>query len=133
LRTLAPLADRDLETICAKCLESEPRARYQTAGDLAEDLERWLEGRPIIARPLSPPTRVWRWSKRNPKLAGSLAACLLAGAAAAVWQVQSRHLAATVREDQLAAHSIAVLPFLNLDEIGPDLKASSEVANILSR
>jgi serine/threonine protein kinase/tetratricopeptide (TPR) repeat protein len=133
LRTLAPLADRDLETICAKCLEREPRARYQTAGDLAEDLERWLEGRPIIARPLSPPTRVWRWSKRNPKLAGSLAACLLAGAAAAVWQVQSRHLAATVREDQLAAHSIAVLPFLNLDEIGPDLKASSEVANILSR
>src|SRR5207244_12789863 len=47
LRALASSADRDLEAICAKCLEREPRARYQTAGDLAEVLERWLEGRPI--------------------------------------------------------------------------------------
>jgi serine/threonine protein kinase/tetratricopeptide (TPR) repeat protein len=133
LRTLAPLADRDVETICAKCLEREPQARYGSAGDLAEDLERWLEGRPIIARPVSPPVRIWRWSKRNPKLAGSLAACVLAITAAAVWQIQSRHLAATVREEQLAAHSIAVLPFLNLDEIGPDVKTSSEVANVLGR
>src|SRR5437016_3066999 len=76
LRALASSADRDLETICAKCLEREPQVRYRSAGDLAEDLERWLEGRPIIARPVSPPVRVWRWSKRNPKLAGSLAACL---------------------------------------------------------
>src|SRR5215831_4512540 len=74
LRTLAPLADRDVETICAKCLEREPQARYRSAGDLAEDLERWLEGRPIIARPVSPPVRVWRWAKRNPKLASSVAA-----------------------------------------------------------
>src|SRR5436190_10509909 len=73
LRTLAPLADRDLETICAKCLEREPQARYRSAGDLAEDLERWLEGRPIFARPVSPPVRIWRWSKRNPKLASAAA------------------------------------------------------------
>src|SRR5947207_3325619 len=79
LRSLAPSTDRDLETICAKCLEREPRARYQTAGDLAEDLERWLEGRPIIARPVWPPVRIGRWSKRNPKLAGSLAAAVILG------------------------------------------------------
>jgi serine/threonine protein kinase/tetratricopeptide (TPR) repeat protein len=120
LRTLAPLADRDLETICAKCLEREPQARYRSAGDLAEDLERWLEGRPIIARPVSPPVRIWRWSKRNRKLAGSIAACLLLGVAASIWLTQSRYLSATVRQGQLAARSIAVLPFLDLDSTVPD-------------
>jgi serine/threonine protein kinase/Tfp pilus assembly protein PilF len=120
LRTLAPLADRDLETICAKCLEREPQARYRSAGDLAEDLERWLEGRPIIARPVSPPVRIWRWSKRNRKLAGSIAACLVLGVAASIWLTQSRYLSATVRQGQLAARSIAVLPFLDLDSTVPD-------------
>src|SRR6266513_492603 len=79
LRSLAPKLDRDLETICAKCLEREPNARYRSAGDLAEDLERWLAGRHIIARPVSAPMRIWRWSKRNPILATSIAACVLLG------------------------------------------------------
>src|SRR5438309_4864414 len=50
LRSLAPSLDRDLETIVARSLERDPKARYETAGALAEDLERWLEGRPILAR-----------------------------------------------------------------------------------
>ena len=82
LRSLAPSLDRDLETICARCLERDPKARYQSAGDLAADLERWLDGRPIIARPVSPPARIWRWSRRNPKLVGAATAGLLLGAAA---------------------------------------------------
>src|SRR5205085_2463812 len=57
LRTFVPSLDRDLETICAKCLEREPSARYRSVGALAEDLERWLEDQPIAARPLSPPAR----------------------------------------------------------------------------
>ena len=81
LRSLAPSLDRDLETICARCLEREPKARYQSAGDLAADLERWLDGRPIVARPVSPPARIWRWSQRNPKLVGAAVAGLLLGAA----------------------------------------------------
>jgi len=84
LRSLAPLLDRDSETICARCLERSPKARYQSAGDLAADLERWLDGRPIVARPVSPPTRIWRWSRRNPKLVGAATTGLLLGAAA-VW------------------------------------------------
>src|SRR6059058_5908578 len=50
LRSLAPLLDRDLETIVARCLESDPKARYQSAGALAEDLERWLRHEPVQAR-----------------------------------------------------------------------------------
>ncbi len=84
LRSLAPSLDRDLETICARCLERDPKARYQSAGNLAADLERWLGGRPIVARPISPPARIWRWSQRNPKLVGTATAGLLLGAAA-VW------------------------------------------------
>ena len=90
LRSLIPGFDRDLETICAKCLEREPHARYRSAGDLAEDLERWLEGRPIIARPVSPPVRIWLWSKRNPTLAASVVACLLLGGVAGVSSLSAK-------------------------------------------
>ena len=76
LRSLVQDADRDLETICARCLEREPAARYGSAGELAEDLERWLEGRPIVARPVLRPAQLWRWSRRNPVLAGGAAALI---------------------------------------------------------
>ena len=84
LRSVVPSLDRDLETICARCLERNPKARYQSAGDLAADLERWLGGHPIVARPVSPPARIWRWSQRNPKLVGAATAGLLLGATS-VW------------------------------------------------
>src|SRR5438552_1987931 len=76
LRTLAPALDRDLETICAKCLERDPQARYRSAGELADDLERWLHGHSIVARPVSPPVRIWRWMRRNTIVAGMSALLL---------------------------------------------------------
>jgi len=82
LRSLAPWLDRDLETIVGRCLEREPETRYRTAGELAVDLERWLEGRPITARRVSPPVRVWRWSKRNPTVAAAMAIAGFSGMAA---------------------------------------------------
>jgi eukaryotic-like serine/threonine-protein kinase len=131
LRSLVHGADRDLETICSRCLEREPVARYRSAGDLAEDLERWLEGRPIVARPVSPPVKLWRWSKRNPLLAGSLAATIIICALAIVRQVETRGLARTVRESQLAAHSIAILPFLDLETAQTDAAFANSFASAL--
>ncbi len=133
LRSLVRDAGRDLETICARCLERDPIARYQSAGDLAEDLERWLEGRPIIARPVTPPVRAWRWACRNPALAGSIAACLILGSLAVGRQVQSRRLRAAVEADALALHSVVILPFLNLDTAAPDEAFTHTVASSLQR
>jgi serine/threonine-protein kinase len=110
LRSLAPALDRDLETICAKCLETEPHARYRSAGELADDLERWLHGRPIVARPVSPPVRLWRWSRRNPTFAGMAALLLALGIAvsALIWKNEF-----APRNGDPAA-GIAVLPFESL-------------------
>src|SRR6266566_1102311 len=117
LRSLAPKLDRDLETICAKCLEREPNARYRSAGDLAEDLERWLAGRHIIARPVSPPVRIWRWSKRNPKLAGSLTAAVVLGMLlVAVALPMGWSFFSTQPPPVIPEKSIAVLPFENLSK-----------------
>jgi TolB-like protein len=102
-----------LETICARCLERDPKARYQSAGDLAADLERWLDGRPIVARPVSPPARIWRWSRRNPKLVGAATAGLLLGAAA-VWLFRGELFQAS--QFNPPDRSIAVLPFTDSSE-----------------
>jgi eukaryotic-like serine/threonine-protein kinase len=113
LRSLAHSHDRDLETICARCLERDPKARYQSAGDLATDLERWLDGRPIIARPVSIPARIWRWSRRNPKLVATGAAGLLLGAAA-IWLFRGELFQTS--QFNPPEKSIAVLPFADLSQ-----------------
>jgi TolB-like protein/Tfp pilus assembly protein PilF len=109
-RQLNPKVDRDLSTICIKCLEKDPKRRYSSALALAEDLERWLKHEPILARRTGPVARAGKWVRRNPTSA-LLAASLIALAAAAGWIVWKSEL---IR--QPLATGIAVLPFENLSE-----------------
>jgi eukaryotic-like serine/threonine-protein kinase len=74
----------DLATIVTKALSKEPANRYETARRMAEDLGRFLEGRPITARPLGPIARTWRWCKRKP-LQATLAASLVLGVTGITW------------------------------------------------
>jgi eukaryotic-like serine/threonine-protein kinase len=100
----------DLDNIVMMALRKEPERRYQSVEQLSEDLKRHLEGRPIIARPISPPARVWRWSRRNPTLACAATACLLL-ALVVVWLLREQFLAPRT---PMPEKSIAVLPFENL-------------------
>ncbi len=71
-RKLSPALPKDLETICLKCLEREPGKRFQSALEVAEELQRFRRGEPIKARPVSSLERTWRWCRRRPTVAGLL-------------------------------------------------------------
>jgi tetratricopeptide (TPR) repeat protein len=76
---LQPKLNRELETICLTCMQKEPEKRYASAQDLADELQRVLDGTPILARPITRAERLWKWCKRNPRVAtlSGLAATLL--------------------------------------------------------
>src|SRR5213082_843447 len=109
-RLLNPKVDRDLATICLKCLEKDPRRRYSSALSLAEDLERWVKHEPIQARHTGVFARGAKWVRRNPTSA-LLAASLIAMVAAAGWIVWKSEL---IRQPPTTG--IAVLPFENLSQ-----------------
>ncbi|TMP93653.1 MAG: hypothetical protein E6L08_05140 [Verrucomicrobia bacterium] len=107
LRSLAPSLDRDLETVVARCLESDPNVRYQSAEALADDLEHWLHHEPIRARRSGVFTRGGKWVRRNPTSTALVASLIALGAVVGevLWESQSLH--------PMPA-GIAVLPFENL-------------------
>ncbi len=113
LRSFAPSLGRDLETIIARCLDRDSEARYQSAAALAQDLERWIEGRPIIARPVSAPARLWRWSRRNPVLACAAVACLFLTIAVGSLLRERFSVQSSAPPPE---KSIAVLPFENFSD-----------------
>jgi ABC-type phosphate/phosphonate transport system substrate-binding protein/tRNA A-37 threonylcarbamoyl transferase component Bud32 len=75
---IGPKIDRDLETICLKCLEKEPARRYPTAEALAQDLERWLRHEPIEARPAGAILRLRRWIRRHPAVTTVISVLIIA-------------------------------------------------------
>ncbi|HEX5269519.1 MAG TPA: protein kinase, partial [Gemmataceae bacterium] len=88
-RRLNPSLPRDVETACLKCLRKDPGQRYGHAAALADDLRRWLDGEPILARPPGVGERAWKWARRRPApaaLAALLAFVTLAGLGGVLWQ-----------------------------------------------
>src|SRR6516225_6141666 len=102
--------DRELSTICLKCLEKDPKRRYSSALALAEDLEHWLKHEPILARRTGLFTRGRKWVRRNPSTA-ILFTLLIAAAIGVGVMVWNRESAVPAPEK-----SIAVLPFSNLSK-----------------
>lgn len=113
---LQPGLPTDLETICLKCLQKEPEKRYASAADFADDLQRFIDGEPIAARPVGNLERVVRWSRRKPLQAAliatavSLAAVLAIGgplAAGAIYTQKQEAESARRKADQSALVAIA--------------------------
>jgi eukaryotic-like serine/threonine-protein kinase len=123
-RSLNPSIPHDLETICLKCLEKDPSRRYYTARALGDDLQRYLEGKPILAKPPGLAGKVMKWCRRQPALAALVAALFLtfvAGLAGVLWQVQR------ARAGELAARRNAYAADMNLAQAAAesgDLRAT---------
>jgi serine/threonine protein kinase/Tfp pilus assembly protein PilF len=131
LRSINRKLSRDLETICSRCLERDPLARYSSAKELADDLGRWLNGHPVLARRISLTRRSYRWARRNRALAVSLAGCVMLTVTAIAWRLRNHHLQATVNNEISAAHSVAILPFINFDTMQSDTAIAQAVAEKL--
>jgi serine/threonine protein kinase/tetratricopeptide (TPR) repeat protein len=131
LRSIAPHLDRDLEIICARCLESQPTARYQSAAEFADDLEHWLSDRPIIARAPGIWDVTTKWIRRNRRLAATAGAALLIVGGLLLWQLNSWRTQSHMRANILATRSIAVMPFLNLDTVTSDTATADYLAATL--
>jgi len=116
-RLLNPAVPRDLETICLKCLEKEPARRYPSAQALADELGRFLRHEPILARPVSPPEKLWRWCRRKPVLATLILLVHVVGAmglAGILWewrQAQRNATAERVEREQAQALAYASAMF----------------------
>ena len=148
-RELVPSVPRDLETICIKSLQKAPKDRYASAAALADDLRRFLEGKPVKARPLGPIGRASRWCLRNPgtaSLAAVLCLALVGGIAGITLQwrraeaARERALASDAEAEQVLndlLQSAAIVPVLGYRPAAPSieslLKAEAHCKSLLQK
>ena len=104
IRQLNPRVPRDLETICLRCLHKEPARRFESARAFADDLQSWLDGRPIASRPIGGHERVILWVRRHPTLATVIAGSVMIAIAASVtaWSINN------LRNQAVASERIAI-------------------------
>ena len=123
-RLLNASAPPDLETICLKCLEKEPRRRYQSAQELADELGRFLRDEPILARPAGAAEKAWRWCRRKPviaALAAGLVLVFLLGLAGVLTQL--RRVQAKSEEHRHELAQLRVLSGVQLMQAGDYFKS----------
>jgi len=117
--------DRDLQTICLKCLEKAPDRRYSSAEAMAEDLAHWLAGEPIAARPVSARERFWRWCRRKPVVAGLIGTVLIisvAGSGGVLWQWRQAKLnEKAARTEAVKSQQVAEFLKIMLNSVGPSV------------
>ena len=139
-RRINPAVPRDLETVVLKAIAREPGARYASAGELADDLRRFIEDRPILARRVGAGERLWRWCRRNPAVASlSAATILLIVAVATVASVSYVRTAAALKGESLQrqrAENVAEVAreaidkvFERLGSFRPDVSASLSIGD----
>lgn len=124
-RTLQPTLPRDLETICLKAMAKEPERRYASCRALAADLDRWLRGEPITARPISSTERLFRWAKRNPVISGLTAATALT---MLLGTLVSTYFAFQANTQKFLANEQAKLARDALNQVEPERKRANDKA-----
>ena len=138
-RKINPAIPRDLETVVLKAIASDPARRYPSAGELAHDLQRFLEDRPIEARRASPVERVWRWSRRNPLVASltmsTLSLLALVALVASVGYVQTTRANVQEAQQRKKAEDTSALALEALDNIfqqfAPDRVPSASTLTVV--
>jgi len=130
--TIAARVPRDLELICLTCLAKDPRRRYATAKDAADDLRRWLRGEPVAARRAGATARLWSWACRRPALASVSAALLLAvlGGGTAL-AILSYNLSRSLKAEQAASRRAAAQSEFLIGSFAEELKKIGRLELIL--
>ena len=134
--SLAPNLPGDLETICLKCLSKEPTRRYESAQELADDLNRFLDHQPIRARRVGLVERSWRWARRRPAISGLAATLLLVtlvGVIVVAWQQrQVGELSKSADATKKKAEEVEQLAAAATAEAGDNLRAAKQALQRLS-